>query len=175
VTSRAAAPAGPNLDAGAALFSQIKTSDVCRRAGFCRVRRTIRRAWRFPLNQSTPFHGVSMTRTLPTAHPDALAARSDDLGAGLPAFAHLAPCKRVIHLPVERDRWFTADKTLAQYADEARARPVIASPATGRFERVSLPSGGSRCRRTFSPAWECPHSTRLLPFGVRSQRSPRVR
>jgi hypothetical protein len=53
-----------------------------------------------------------------------------DLGLGEPelgyvSLAELQTVRGKLGLPVERDRWFTADKPLSQYADEARARGGI--------------------------------------------------
>lgn len=49
-----------------------------------------------------------------------------DLGLGSPeigsvSISELMSIRGRMRLPVERDRWFTAKKTLSQYADEARA------------------------------------------------------
>lgn len=53
-----------------------------------------------------------------------------DLGLGCPelgyvSLSELASVRGKLGLPVERDRYFTATKTLSAYADEARAHGAI--------------------------------------------------
>lgn len=55
-----------------------------------------------------------------------------DLGMGTPeigrvSITELASVRGPLGLHVERDRYFTADKTLSGYADEARARGYVAA------------------------------------------------
>jgi hypothetical protein len=53
-----------------------------------------------------------------------------DLGMGFPelgnvSLAELAEVRGQLGLPIERDKWFEADKTLSAYAEEARKKERI--------------------------------------------------
>lgn len=72
----------------------------------------------------TPDGGATwlLTEIIPD-EPD-LACGLCDLGLGSPelgtvSLTELASVRGRIGLPIERDRWFEADRTLSQYADEA--------------------------------------------------------
>jgi hypothetical protein len=74
----------------------------------------------------------SATWLLSEIHPDDpdIAFGLCDLGMGSPelgsvSLSELASVRGKLGLPIERDRWFEADKTLTAYASEARAAGYI--------------------------------------------------
>jgi len=77
----------------------------------------------------TPDGGATWLLTEIDPEPD-IAFGLCDLGMGFPelgnvSLTELAEVRGQLGLPIERDKWFEADKTLSAYAEEARRKERI--------------------------------------------------